>query len=63
MSNFLAESILTKTKILVNSIATLKQKNFRQRQKEIVAEIDGQIEKNIVSEIDDLFMDQSRGAG
>ena len=61
--NFLAEAFLTKTKILVKLNRHTEAKEFSTKAKEIVAEIDGQIEKNIVSEIDDLFMNRSRAAG
>ena len=59
---FLAEAFLTKTKILVKLERHAEAKEFSARAKEIVAEIDGQIEKNVVNEIDLLFMDRSRGA-
>ncbi len=58
--NFLAEACLTKTKTLVKLERCDEALEFSAKAKEIVREIDGQIEKNIVEEIDHLFLDRMR---
>ena len=55
---FLAEAYLTKTKSLVKLNRHTEAKEFSEKAKEIVSKIDGQIEKNIVEEIDHLFIDR-----
>ncbi|CAN5708028.1 hypothetical protein BH20ACI4_BH20ACI4_11260 [soil metagenome] len=59
--NFLAEAYLTKTKALVRLERHDEAVELSAKAKEIVSKIDGQIEKNIVEEIDHLFLDRIRG--
>lgn len=58
--NFLAEAYLTKTKALVRLSRHDEAVELSAKVKEIVHKIDGQIEKNIVEEIDHLFLDPIR---
>lgn len=56
--NFLAEAYLTKAKALVKLERHAEALIFSEKAKEIVSEIDGQIGKNIINEIDHIFIDR-----
>lgn len=55
---FLVEAYLTKTKSLVRLERHAEAKELSEKAKEIVGKIDGKIEKNIVEEIDHLFLER-----